>query len=68
MSSVEDYVVTDISLADWGRKELDIAETEMPGLMSLRDEYAKTQDLKGARIAGCSNRNIKGTWCGYSMG
>ena len=53
MSSKVDYVVADISLADWGRKELDIAETEMPGLMSLREEYSKSQDLKGARIAGC---------------
>ena len=59
MSSVEDYVVTDISLADWGRKELDIAETEMPGLMSLREEYAKSQDLKGARIAGCLHMTIQ---------
>jgi adenosylhomocysteinase len=59
MSSVEDYVVTDISLADWGRKELDIAETEMPGLMSLRDEYSKSQDLKGARIAGCLHMTIQ---------
>ena len=59
MSSVEDYVVTDISLADWGRKELDIAETEMPGLMSLRKEYSKSQDLKGARIAGCLHMTIQ---------
>ena len=59
MSSVEDYVVTDISLADWGRKELDIAETEMPGLMSLREEYAQSQDLKGARIAGCLHMTIQ---------
>ncbi len=59
MSSVEDYVVTDISLADWGRKELDIAETEMPGLMSLREEYSKSQDLKGARIAGCLHMTIQ---------
>ena len=59
MSSVEDYVVTDISLADWGRKELDIAETEMPGLMSLREEYAKSQALKGARIAGCLHMTIQ---------
>ena len=59
MSPVEDYVVTDISLADWGRKELDIAETEMPGLMSLREEYAKSQDLKGARIAGCLHMTIQ---------
>ena len=59
MSSKVDYVVADISLADWGRKELDIAETEMPGLMSLRDEYAKSQDLKGARIAGCLHMTIQ---------
>ena len=59
MSSVEDYVVTDISLADWGRKELDIAETEMPGLMSLREEYSKSKDLKGARIAGCLHMTIQ---------
>ena len=59
MSSKVDYVVADISLADWGRKELDIAETEMPGLMSLRDEYSKSQDLKGARIAGCLHMTIQ---------
>ena len=59
MSSKEDYVVADISLADWGRKELDIAETEMPGLMSLREEYSKSQDLKGARIAGCLHMTIQ---------
>ena len=59
MSSKIDYVVADISLADWGRKELDIAETEMPGLMSLREEYAKSQDLKGARIAGCLHMTIQ---------
>ena len=59
MSSKIDYVVADISLADWGRKELDIAETEMPGLMSLREEYSKSQDLKGARIAGCLHMTIQ---------
>ena len=59
MSSKVDYVVADISLADWGRKELDIAETEMPGLMSLREEYSKSQDLKGARIAGCLHMTIQ---------
>ncbi len=59
MSSKEDYVVADISLADWGRKELYIAETEMPGLMSLREEYSKSQDLKGARIAGCLHMTIQ---------
>ena len=59
MSSKVDYVVADISLADWGRKELDIAETEMPGLMSLREEYSKSKDLKGARIAGCLHMTIQ---------
>ncbi|MGB6909920.1 MAG: adenosylhomocysteinase, partial [Methyloceanibacter sp.] len=47
------YHVKDIGLADWGRKEIAIAETEMPGLMAVRAEYAKSQPLKGARIAGC---------------
>ncbi len=47
-----DYIVKDISLADYGRKELDIAETEMPGLMALREEYGDSKPLKGARIAG----------------
>ena len=59
MSSAEDFVVTDISLADWGRKELDIAETEMPGLMSIREEYGKSKVLKGARIAGCLHMTIQ---------
>ena len=54
-----DYVVKDINLADWGRKELDIAETEMPGLMSTRDEFGKSQPLKGARIAGSLHMTIQ---------
>ena len=45
-----DYVVKDISLAPWGRNEISIAETEMPGLMSTREEYGPTQPLRGARI------------------
>ncbi len=48
-----DYIIADLSLADWGRKELKIAETEMPGLMAIREEFAKAQPLKGARIT-CS--------------
>src|ERR1700754_695366 len=48
----QDYKVKDISLADWGRKEITLAEKEMPGLMSLRAEYKEAQPLKGARIAG----------------
>src|ERR1041384_4991637 len=54
-----DYVVKDISLADWGRKELDIAETEMPGLMAVRAEFGKEQPLKGARIAGSLHMTIQ---------
>ena len=54
-----DYVVKDIGLADWGRKEIEIAETEMPGLMALRDEFGKDKPLKGARIAGCLHMTIQ---------
>ncbi|PHS75010.1 MAG: adenosylhomocysteinase [Robiginitomaculum sp.] len=54
-----DYKVADISLADWGRKEINIAETEMPGLMSLREEFGDKQPLKGARIAGCLHMTIQ---------
>jgi len=55
----QDYKVADIKLADWGRKEIAIAETEMPGLMALRKEYGKSQPLKGARIAGCLHMTIQ---------
>ncbi len=54
-----DYKVADISLADWGRKEIAIAETEMPGLMALREEYTGEKPLKGARIAGCLHMTIQ---------
>ena len=54
-----DYKVKDIKLADWGRKEISIAETEMPGLMALRDEFGEEQPLKGARIAGCLHMTIQ---------
>ncbi|MFJ5488491.1 adenosylhomocysteinase [Hansschlegelia beijingensis] len=57
--SQPDYVVKDISLADWGRKELAIAETEMPGLMSVREEFGPSQPLKGARIAGSLHMTIQ---------
>ena len=50
--SFSDYLVADMSLAGWGRRELAIAETEMPGLMAIREEFAAKQPLKGARIAG----------------
>ncbi|SDC11459.1 adenosylhomocysteinase [Niabella drilacis] len=53
------YKVADISLADWGRKEIRLAEAEMPGLMSIRKEYAGAQPLKGARIAGCLHMTIQ---------
>ena len=58
-NTVCDYKVADISLADWGRKEIQIAETEMPGLMALRDKYRATQPLKGARILGCIHMTIQ---------
>ena len=53
------YKVKDISLADWGRKEIKLAEAEMPGLMALREEFGKTKPLKGARIAGCLHMTIQ---------
>lgn len=53
------FKVKDISLADWGRKEINLAEAEMPGLMALREEYGKEQPLKGARIAGCLHMTIQ---------
>ncbi len=62
MSTQTEYVpykVKDISLAEWGRKEIELAEAEMPGLMSLREEYGKEQPLKGARIAGCLHMTIQ---------
>ena len=57
--SFTDYKVADVSLADWGRKEILIAETEMPGLMALREEYGKEQPLKGARISGSLHMTIQ---------
>jgi adenosylhomocysteinase len=59
MTATNDYVVADIKLADYGRKELDIAETEMPGLMALREEYGASQPLKGARIVGSLHMTIQ---------
>lgn len=55
----QDYKVADISLADWGRKEITLAEGEMPGLMALRKEYGKTKPLKDAKIAGCLHMTIQ---------
>ena len=53
------YKVKDINLANWGRKEIELAEAEMPGLMSLREEYGHSKPLKGARIAGCLHMTIQ---------
>ena len=53
------YKVADISLAEWGRKEIRLAEAEMPGLMALRAEYGASQPLKGARVAGCLHMTIQ---------
>lgn len=54
-----DCVIADITLADWGRKEIKIAETEMPGLMAIREEFAASQPLKGARITGSLHMTIQ---------
>lgn len=59
IKTAENYKVKDISLAEWGRKEISLAEAEMPGLMSIRDEYRAEQPLKGARIAGCLHMTIQ---------
>ena len=55
----QDYAVADLALADWGRKEMLIAESEMPGLMAIRKEFASEQPLKGARIAGSLHMTIQ---------
>src|SRR5262245_58805211 len=55
----QDYIVKDIGLADWGRKEISVAETEMPGLMATRAEFGRQQPLKGARIAGSLHMTIQ---------
>ncbi|THF65053.1 adenosylhomocysteinase [Pseudothauera rhizosphaerae] len=59
VADLKDYVVADLSLAEWGRKEIRIAETEMPGLMAIREEYAASQPLKGARITGSLHMTIQ---------
>ena len=55
----QDFIVADLSLADWGKKEIKIAETEMPGLMAIREEFAGAQPLKGARITGSLHMTIQ---------
>jgi len=59
ITDTADFKVSDISLADWGRKEINIAETEMPGLMAIREKYSAEKPLKGARIAGCLHMTIQ---------
>src|SRR5918911_1731154 len=59
MAEFTDYKVADIALADWGRREIAIAETEMPGLMALREEFGKSKPLSGARIVGCLHMTIQ---------
>jgi len=59
MPAFTDYKVADIALADWGRREIAIAETEMPGLMALREEFGATRPLKGARVVGCLHMTIQ---------
>src|ERR1043166_8867254 len=59
MREFSDYKVADIGLADWGRREIAIAETEMPGLMALRDEFGRSKPLEGARIVGCLHMTIQ---------
>ncbi|MCL4118149.1 UNVERIFIED_CONTAM: hypothetical protein GTU68_028114, partial [Idotea baltica] len=56
---MNDYKVADITLAEWGRKAIDIAEKEMPGLMAIREEFSKSQPLKGARITGCLHMTVE---------
>jgi adenosylhomocysteinase len=59
MPAFTDYKVADIALADWGRREIAIAETEMPGLMALREEFGASRPLAGARIVGCLHMTIQ---------
>ena len=56
---MKDYSITNINLAEWGRKEISIAETEMPGLMACRELFSKDNPLKGTRIAGCLHMTIQ---------
>ena len=59
MKSFDDYKIADISLAEWGGKEIKIAEVEMPGLVALRKEYKQSKPLKGSRLAGCLHMTIQ---------
>ena len=59
IDNTQDFAVADLALADWGRKEIRIAETEMPGLMAIREEYSAQQPLRGARITGSLHMTIQ---------
>ena len=59
LNPADDFIVADLSLADWGRKELSIAETEMPGLMALREKFGDSKPLQGAKIAGSLHMTIQ---------
>src|SRR5581483_2920549 len=59
MAATADHKVKDLSLADWGRKEIAMAEDEMPGLMAIREEFGASKPLKGARIVGCLHMTIQ---------
>ena len=59
VTQTQDYVIADLGLADWGRKEIRIAETEMPGLMAIREEFAAARPLQGARITGSLHMTIQ---------
>ena len=59
LPTAKDYVVKDIKLAEWGRKEINMAEDEMPGLMAIREEHKGKKPLKGARVAGCLHMTIQ---------
>ncbi|XP_010769832.1 adenosylhomocysteinase B-like [Notothenia coriiceps] len=67
MSDKLNYKVADISLADWGRKAIDIAENEMPGLMKMKEMYGQSKPLKGARIAGCLHMTLQTAMEGYEV-
>ena len=56
---MNEYIINDLNLADWGRKEISVAESEMPGLMACRELYSKSKPLKGAKIAGCLHMTIQ---------
>ena len=67
MAVAKEYVVKDIGLAEFGRKELSLAETEMPGLMATREEYGPKQPLKGARIAGSLHMSALRSWLDFAI-